>query len=32
MSHYPGKYGQELVESLWQQMELDADHLQVIVP
>lgn len=31
-SHFPGKYGQDFVESYWEQMELDAAHLQVIVP
>jgi bacillithiol biosynthesis cysteine-adding enzyme BshC len=31
-SHYPGKYGPELIDSYWEQLELDAAHLQVIVP
>ncbi len=31
-SHFPGKYGGDFVESYWDQMELDAAHLQVIVP
>ena len=31
-AHYPGKYGPELIESYWEQMELDAAHLQVITP
>lgn len=31
-SHFPGKYGGDFVESYWNQMELDAAHLQVIVP
>ncbi|MFL6236722.1 MAG: bacillithiol biosynthesis cysteine-adding enzyme BshC [Thermoanaerobaculia bacterium] len=31
-AHYPGKYGPDLAESYWEQMELDAAHLQVIVP
>ncbi|HEY0510357.1 MAG TPA: bacillithiol biosynthesis cysteine-adding enzyme BshC [Thermoanaerobaculia bacterium] len=31
-AHYPGKYGPELVESYWEQMELDAAHLQIIIP
>jgi bacillithiol biosynthesis cysteine-adding enzyme BshC len=31
-AHYPGKYGPELVESYWEQMNLDAAHLQVIKP
>jgi bacillithiol biosynthesis cysteine-adding enzyme BshC len=30
-AHYPGKYP-ELVDSYWEQLELDAAHLQVIVP
>jgi bacillithiol synthase len=31
-AHFPGKYGPELAERLWEQMELDSAHLQVIVP
>lgn len=31
-AHYPGKYGPRFVECYWEQMELDAAHLQVIVP
>ena len=31
-AHYPGKYGPELIESYWAQMNLDAAHLQVITP
>jgi len=31
-AHYPGKYGPELIESYWAQMNLDASHLQVITP
>ncbi|HEV2852451.1 MAG TPA: bacillithiol biosynthesis cysteine-adding enzyme BshC [Thermoanaerobaculia bacterium] len=31
-AHFPGKYGREFVNSYWDQMELDAAHLQVIVP
>ncbi len=31
-AHFPGKYGPQLVESYWEQMELDGAHLQVIVP
>ena len=31
-AHYPGKYGPELIESYWRQMNLDAAHLQVITP
>ncbi|MFL6193750.1 MAG: bacillithiol biosynthesis cysteine-adding enzyme BshC [Thermoanaerobaculia bacterium] len=31
-AHFPGKYGREFVESYWEQMALDAAHLQVIVP
>ncbi len=31
-AHFPGKYGPEFAESLWEQMELDSAHLQVIVP
>jgi hypothetical protein len=31
-AHYPGKYGPELIRSYWEQMELDATRLQVIVP
>jgi uncharacterized protein YllA (UPF0747 family) len=31
-AHYPGKYGPDLLESYWRQMELDAVHLQVINP
>ena len=31
-AHYPGKYGSRFVECYWEQMELDAAHLQVIVP
>jgi bacillithiol biosynthesis cysteine-adding enzyme BshC len=31
-AHYPGKYGPELIESYWEQMSLDAAHLQVITP
>jgi uncharacterized protein YllA (UPF0747 family) len=31
-AHYPGKYGPELIESYWDQMKLDASHLQVITP
>jgi bacillithiol biosynthesis cysteine-adding enzyme BshC len=31
-AHYPGKYGPELVDSYWEQLELDAAHLQVITP
>lgn len=31
-SHFPGKYGREFADRYWEQMELDAAHLQVIVP
>jgi bacillithiol biosynthesis cysteine-adding enzyme BshC len=31
-AHYPGKYGPDLAEGYWSQMELDAAHLQVINP
>jgi uncharacterized protein YllA (UPF0747 family) len=31
-AHFPGKYGPALVESYWEQMALDAAHLQVIEP
>jgi bacillithiol synthase len=31
-AHFPGKYGPEFAERLWEQMELDSAHLQVIVP
>jgi uncharacterized protein YllA (UPF0747 family) len=31
-AHFPGKYGPDFAESLWEQMELDSAHLQVIVP
>jgi len=31
-AHYPGKYGPDLTASYWEQMELDAAHLQVITP
>jgi uncharacterized protein YllA (UPF0747 family) len=31
-AHFPGKYGPALIESYWEQMRLDAAHLQVIVP
>jgi len=30
--HFPGKYGLEFTDRYWEQMELDAAHLQVIVP
>jgi bacillithiol biosynthesis cysteine-adding enzyme BshC len=30
--HFPGKYGPQFVDSLWEQMELDGACLQVIVP
>jgi hypothetical protein len=31
-SHWPGKYGQRFVDALWDQMELDGRHLQVVQP
>lgn len=31
-AHFPGKLGPSFVESSWEQMDLDATHLQVIVP
>jgi bacillithiol synthase len=31
-AHFPGKYGPDLAASYWDQMELDAAHLQVITP
>jgi bacillithiol biosynthesis cysteine-adding enzyme BshC len=31
-AHFPGKYGPELIDSYWEQMRLDAAHLQIIVP
>lgn len=31
-AHWPGKYGNRLVEALWEQMELDGRHLQVVEP
>ena len=31
-AHFPGKYGEEFVEALWEQMELDGGALQVVTP
>ncbi len=31
-SFFPGKYGLDLVEAYWQQLDLDPHHLQVILP
>ncbi len=31
-AHFPGKYGPELIDAYWEQMRLDAAHLQIIVP
>lgn len=31
-AHFPGKYGPELVAGYWEQMRLDAAHLQIIEP
>lgn len=31
-AHFPGKYGERFAEALWDQMELDGRHLQVIEP
>ncbi len=31
-SHFPGKYGERLVEAIFEQMELDGRHLQVVEP
>ncbi len=31
-SHWPGKYGERFIDALWDQMELDGRHLQVVQP
>jgi len=31
-SHWPGKYGERFIGALWDQMELDGRHLQVVTP
>jgi bacillithiol biosynthesis cysteine-adding enzyme BshC len=30
--HWPGKYGERFIDALWDQMDLDGRHLQVIEP